>query len=55
MNDIWNLEMQLKLNEIWVSVMKLKDKVKCCRFFKNLNVLMNKMLWENVVGDVNIF
>lgn len=47
--------MQLKLNEIRASVMKLKDKAKRRRLLKNLNALMNKMPWENVAGDVNAY
>lgn len=47
--------MQLKLNEIRASVMKLKDKAKRRRLLKNLNALMNKMPWENVAGDVNTY
>lgn len=54
-NDTRNPEMQLKLNEIRASVMKLKDKAKRRRLLKNLNALMNKMPWENVAGDVNTY
>ncbi|XP_034310321.2 uncharacterized protein LOC128164072 isoform X2 [Crassostrea angulata] len=52
-NDTRNPEMQLKLNEIRASVMKLKDKAKRRRLLKNLNALMNKMPWENVAENVS--
>lgn len=50
MNDTQNPEMQLKLNEIRASVMRLKDKDKRQRLLKNLDALIKKRPWEKVAG-----
>lgn len=54
-NDTQNPEMQLKLNEIRASVMKLTDKAKRRRLLKNLDDLIKKRPWEKVAGDVIVY